>query len=355
MSDLPSAARDQLRVLLTTVAALGTLVVLALLAWRITHVLLVIFAAILLAILLDGLARLLVRRLRLGHLPALVLALLIVAAALGGFGFLAGPQVSEQLGQLGERLPEAVEQIKATIQSQAWGRALLRNAPAPAELVPSPGDVLGQLSGVFSTALGTVVNLSIILILGVYLAANPTVYLGGLRLLLPPKLQPRAEQVLGALGQALRWWLIGRISSMVAVGVLTGIGLWLIHMPLVLALSLTAGLLAFVPLVGPILSAVPAVLLALVEDPIKVVYVIGVYSGVQLLEGNFITPLIQKRTVLLPPAVLITAQLLMGVLFGFLGVVLATPLAVTTIVLVQMHYVHDLLGSRVRVLGQHQD
>jgi predicted PurR-regulated permease PerM len=355
VSDLPAAARERLRVLLITVAVLSTLTVLALLAWRITHVLLVIFAAVLLAILLDGLARMLVRRLRLGHLTALGLGLMIVAAVLAGFGFLAGPQVSEQLGQLGERLPEAVAQIRATIEAQAWGRALLRNAPAPAELVASPGDVLGQISGVFSTALGTVVNLSIILIMGLYLAANPAVYLDGLRLLVPQNLRPRAEEVLGALGQALRWWLIGRISSMVAVGVLTGIGLWIIDMPLALALALTAGLFAFVPLVGPIISAVPAVLLGLLEDPVKAAYALGVYSGVQFLEGNFITPLIQKHTVSLPPAVLLTAQLLMGVLFGFLGVLLATPLAVTAIVLIQMLYVQDLLGSRVRVLGQHRD
>lgn len=229
MSDLPAAARERLRVLLITVAALGTLTVLALLAWRITNVLLVIFAAVLLAILLDGLARLLVRRLRLGHLPALVLGVLTIAAMLVGFGLLAGPQVSEQLGQLGERLPEAVAQIKATIEGQAWGRALLRNVPAPAKLVPSPGDVLGQISGVFSTALGAIVNLSIILILGLYLAANPTVYLDGLRLLVPQNLRPRAEEVLGALGQALRWWLVGRISSVIAVGVLTGMGFQMLY------------------------------------------------------------------------------------------------------------------------------
>lgn len=353
MKDLPAAHRAHLRVLLITIAALGTLAVLALLAWRVAHVLLVIFAAVLLAILLDALARLLARHLRIGHLPALVLGLAVIAATLVGLGFLAGPQVSQQLGQLGERLPEAVAQIKEAIEGQAWGRALLRNAPTPAQLVPRPGDVLGQISGVFSTALGTVINLFIILILALYLAADPGLYLHGLQLVLPPKFQPRAEQVLGALGLALRWWLVGRISSMVAVGVLTGFGLWLIDMPLVLALALTAGLLAFVPLIGPIVSAVPAILLALMEDPIKAGYVIGIYSGIQFLEGNFITPLIQKQTVALPPAVLLTAQLLMGVLFGFLGVLLATPLAVTAIVLVQMLYVQDLLGSRVRVLGQH--
>lgn len=353
MSRLPATARAHLRVSLISIGALAAVAALALLAWRITPVLLVIFAAVLLAILLDGLARLLARRLGLGHMPALLLGLSAIAAALAGFALLAGPQVSEQLGALGERLPAAVAQIKETVEDQAWARALQRNAPAPAELVPSPGDVLGQISGVFSTALGTLANLAIVLIMALYLAADPGVYLRGLRLLVPPNLRPRAEQVLGALGQALRWWLIGRLSSMLAVGVLTGVGLWIIDMPLVLALALTAGVLAFVPLVGPILSAVPAVLIGLLEDPLKAGYVIAIYAGVQLLEGNLITPLIQRQTVALPPALLLTAQLLMGVLFGLLGILLATPLAVTAIVLIQMLYVQDLLGSRVGVLGQH--
>ncbi|MGD8590575.1 MAG: AI-2E family transporter, partial [Chromatiales bacterium] len=156
------------------------------------------------------------------------------------------------------------------------------------------------------------------------------------------------------LGHALRWWLIGRITSMTVVGILTGIGLWFIDMPLVLALSFTAAILSFIPLIGPILSAIPAVLLGLVEDPLKALNVLLVYTSVQFLEGNFITPLIQKRAIALPPAMLLTAQLLMGVLFGFFGVLLATPLAVTVIVVVQLLYVQDLLGSQVRVLGEHK-
>lgn len=120
----------------------------------------------------------------------------------------------------------------------------------------------------------------------------------------------------------------------------------LIDVPLILALALIAGLLSFVPYLGPILSAIPALLVALVVSPLLTVYVVLVYSAVQFLEGNFITPIIQERAVSLPPAVLLIAQLGMGVL-------LATPLAVVAIVLIQMLYVRDTLGDAIRVLGQH--
>jgi predicted PurR-regulated permease PerM len=347
--------QQYLHTLLVTAGVIGIVAALAALTVYVAHdVLLVLFAGVLLAVLLDALARLLHRYLPIGHLASLGLGIIGVSLLIGVFVATAGPQVSEQLTQLVGRLPEAIAQLKGLLEEQTWGRTLLRSAPSPAALVPSAGDMLGEISGVFSSAVGTLVNVVIVLVMGLYIAVNPTLYVHGFLLLIPPGPRPRAEQVLTTLGRALRWWLIGRIASMTVVGILTSVGLWLIQMPLVLALGLTAGVLAFIPLVGPILSAVPAVLLGLVEDPLKALNVLLVYAAVQFLEGNFITPLIQKRAIDLPPAVLLTGQLLMGVLFGFFGLLLATPLAVTLIVLVQMLYVQDLLDSPVRVLGEHK-
>jgi predicted PurR-regulated permease PerM len=198
-----------------------------------------------------------------------------------------------------------------------------------------------------------VTNLLIVLLIGFYLALNPKLYVDSVVTLFPRQARSRAREILSALGRALRWWLIGRIAAMATVGVLTALGLWIVGMPLVLALGLIAGVFSFVPFIGPVASAVPAILIALVQSPWEVAYVICVYAVVQLLEGNFITPVIQKRVVLLPPAALLAAQLLMGVLFGLVGLVFATPLAVVLIVLVQMLYVEDVLGDRVHVLGEH--
>ncbi|MGD8309045.1 MAG: AI-2E family transporter [Chromatiales bacterium] len=354
MTELTPEKRRYVDRLLIAAAILGLFIVLGLVFWQVFHVLLVVFAAILFAVFLDGLTRLTRKGTRLPRGASLALVLFGLGLAVAGFSWVAGPRAADQAAELSERLPEAAGQLKAAIEQRGWGRRLLETTPPPEYLVPSSADFLGRISGVFSSALGALVNLGLVLVIGFYLAVDPRPYVDGLTALVPVASRHRAGQVLRSLGRVLRWWLVGRTASMTAVGVLTGIGLWLIDMPLVLALALIAGLLSFVPFIGPIVSAIPAILIALVESPLMAAYVVAVYVVVQLLEGNLITPVIQKRAVSLPPAVLLTAQLLMGVLFGFIGVVLATPLTVVLIVLVQMLYVQDLLGRRVRLLGQHE-
>jgi predicted PurR-regulated permease PerM len=354
MTQFAPETRRYIHQLLIAAGILGVLLVLGLVFWRVFHVLLVVFAAMLLAVFLDALTRMVRRATHLPRTASLALVLLGLTVGIAGFGWVAGPHAADQAAELSERLPEAMDQLKATIEQEGWGRRLLETTPPPEYLVPTSADFLGRISGVFSSALGAVVNLGLVLVIGFYLTIDPRTYVNGVTALVPAASRSRAEEVLRALGRVLRWWLVGRTASMAAVGVLTGIGLWMIDMPLILALALIAGLLSFVPFIGPIVSAVPAVLIALVEDPLKAVYVVVIYMIVQFLEGNLITPVIQKRAVSLPPAVLLTAQLFMGVLFGFIGVVLATPLAVVLIVLVQMLYVQDLLGRRVPLLGQHE-
>jgi len=139
---------------------------------------------------------------------------------------------------------------------------------------------------------------------------------------------------------------------MSVVGALTMLGLWIAGVPTPLALGLLAALLSFVPYVGPILSFIPAVLVALMVSLTKVFYVVLVFGAVQTLESYVITPLVQQRAVSMPPVILITAQIAMGVLAGATGVLLAAPLAIVVIVLLQMLYVEDVLGDSVRILGQ---
>jgi predicted PurR-regulated permease PerM len=334
-------------------ATAGAVIIGALLLWQVSQVMLVVFAASLIAVLLDRLAHVACRYLNLPRAAALALVVLLLVGSFAGFVWIAGPRAGDQIAQLGERLPGAIAELRHLIESHSWGRVLLASAPPPQELVPSSADLLGRISGVFSTALGALVNAGLILVIGAYLAIEPDLYLRGLILLVPPPRRERAETILRAIGYALQWWLIGRIEAMIAVGALTGVGLWLIGMPLILALAIIAGVLSFIPFVGPVLSAVPAVLIALAEDPLRALWVAGIYVVVQVLESNLITPQITKRAVSLPPAVLLTSQLLMGVLLGFLGLLLATPLVVVFIVLTQMIYLQGVLGEPVRLLGEH--
>ena len=133
---------------------------------------------------------------------------------------------------------------------------------------------------------------------------------------------------------------------MAAVAVLSGVGLWLIGVPLALALGLIAGLLDFIPYVGPWLGAAPAVLLALAEGPAEAVWTAILFLVIQQVEGNVLMPVIQKRASALPPVLTILAVVAFGVLFGFMGVFLATPLLLVLIILVRMIYVEDVLGDR---------
>jgi len=334
-------------------AGVGAGVVTAgLLAWQIAQVLLALFAASLFAILLDGLAGFAVRGTRLPRLAALILVLVVLLVVTGAFVWSVGPQVSNQISALAERVPAATEQVASLLRETAWGRAVLENLPAPEAMVlPSGESILARISGVFSTTLSFITNTVIIVVVGLYLALEPNLYVNGVLRLLPASRRQQGRHLLRQLGHALRWWLVGRIASMTAVGLLTAAGLWMIDLPLMLGLSVIAGLLSFVPYLGPILAAVPAILVGLVEGPWQAFYVIVVYSAVQFLEGNIITPVIQERVVSLPPAVLLAAQLAMGVLFGLFGVLVATPLAVAVILVVQVLYIQTYLAEPVRVLG----
>ena len=206
-------------------------------------------------------------------------------------------------------------------------------------------NVLGRLTGALSTAFGFMADFAIIFFLGLYFAAQPGPYIRGLIKLVPVPGRPRAREVIRGIGHTLQWWLVGQLCSMTIVGVLTGLGLWLLGMPLALALAVLAALFSFVPYLGPIVSAVPAVLLAFTDSPQQALYVVLLYLAVQAVESNLLTPLVQQKAVELPAAMILFAQIMLGFLLGPMGVVLATPLAAMILVVVKMLYIEDTLGD----------
>lgn len=151
------------------------------------------------------------------------------------------------------------------------------------------------------------------------------------------------------------WWLIGRLLSMLIVGITVTISLWLLGIPLALTLGLLAALLDFIPNLGPTLATVPAVLLALMQSPTQAVYVLLIYIVIQQAESYLLTPIVQHRTVSLPPALTIIAQVILGVLFGVMGLILASPLAAVVLVLIKMLYVEDVLGDTIEDLPDLSD
>jgi predicted PurR-regulated permease PerM len=192
----------------------------------------------------------------------------------------------------------------------------------------------------------------VVLVSGIYLAAQPGMYVTGLLMLAPHARRPRYREVLGRLGYVLRWWMIGQLVPMVVIGTITAVGLKAIGVPMWWFLGLLAALFNFIPNFGPLVSGVPAFLLALAESPAKAMWVVVLYVVAQNLEGYVLTPLVQRRAVEMPPALLILFQVLAGLLLGALGVVLAAPLLAVVVVAIKMLYVEDVLGDRAEVPGR---
>jgi predicted PurR-regulated permease PerM len=185
--------------------------------------------------------------------------------------------------------------------------------------------------------------LLIIVVVGLYVSAQPDLYRRGVLRLVPVGGRTRANEVLHEVTDVLRWWLLGTMVSMTLVGVLTTVGLLWLNVPLALTFGLLAAALTFIPNIGPALSVLLPALLALAEEPIRAVYVAGLYLIIQTIESYAVTPLIQKRTVELPPALTITAQIALGGLVGVIGVAVATPLTAAVMTAVRMLVVEDLL------------
>jgi predicted PurR-regulated permease PerM len=204
------------------------------------------------------------------------------------------------------------------------------------------------MANFFSSTLGALGNIVFALFVGLFLCISPALYVDGLLQLFPEARRARAREVLGATAATLRNWLVAKLTAMVVIGILTTIGLMLLDIDLALVLGIIAALLSFIPNFGPIASVVPAALIALVAGPEKVLYVLLLYAGIQAVESYGLTPFLQKRMVRMPPALLLTMQVLFGVLAGILGVVFATPLTAAAMVMVKKWYVEDLLGHAQR-------
>ncbi len=334
------------RTTLTAIGATAAVVVLLLFLWYARDVFLLAFAGILVAIFLRRLATMVSDRTPLSPTWALPLVVLTLLTLFVGAFWLQGPAIAEEVRTLRDELPKAVTQLQSQLARYDWGQRLIEETPSADALLPDGPDALSRATGVVSRTFSGLASFVIILFLGLVLAATPRVYVRGVLALLPEHRVARGREVLDTLSDTLWWWLVGRIVAMTFIGVFTGVGLWLLGIPLAFVLGLLAALLSFIPNIGPLLSALPAILLALVQGPQQAIWVALLYGGVQAIESYVLDPIIDRKTVYLPPALTIFAQLTLVLFAGLLGVALATPLTAALVVLVTMLYVQDVLGRR---------
>lgn len=323
--------------------------VLVLVAWLLIDVLLLVFGAVLVALVLRTISEPLCEHTFLSRGWSLAAAALFVFAMIATSIFLFGSEILAQSRQLQDQLPAAWQSVESTLGVHDLGERIAAQAEG------ATGGLLSGVAGYVVSAGSALADVFIVIIGGLYLAASPKNYARGFLMLFPDSQRERFGETFDASGRALKLWLLGQIVAMVMVGAATGIGLWLIGMPAPLALGLLAGLAEFVPLVGPILAAIPAVILAFGGGWEMVAWTLGLYLVIQQIEGNVLMPLVQQRAVDLPPALTLFAIVAAGVLFGLPGIIFATPLLVVVYVAVKKLYVRETLGEAVEVPGEEED
>jgi predicted PurR-regulated permease PerM len=320
----PLTARD-----IWTMAGVALLL---LLAWRIADVLLAAFAGILLALVLDRITGLIERRLPISRRAALPLVVVALIAFTVSFVWLAGAAVGEQLQALRDTLPRAWEAVRKWMTQQAGGRQLLDSLQA---LPQDWGGVAGVFTGTFGATVNALGAAALVLVLGIYLAADPLTYRRGALALLPEASRSGAEQTLDAALNRLARWLTGQGVSMLIVGVTTGLALWAIGVPLAGTLGVLAGALEFVPYFGTLVSSALIIAVAFTEGEQMALRAALVCLAVQQTEAYIVQPLIQRWAVRMPPVLGLLSVLIFGLLFGLPGAVLAVPLMVLTQVLIE--------------------
>jgi predicted PurR-regulated permease PerM len=303
-------------------------------AWRVFFL---AFAALLLAIMLDSFTTWVQSKMHLSRKPAYFL----VAGSIVLLGVLIGwflvPQLLHQAAEIASLIPKSLEQIRQILEKQTWGSYLVRFVQRESLRFNAEPKLTTAASNTADAIAGAI----LVLVVGSYAALDPQTYIAGLLRILPEKRRERARRVGAQVLYTLRWWLLGQLVPMAFLGVLTMLGLWLLHVPLAFTLGLLTAVMIFIPYLGALVSEIPAVLVALQQGPRTMLYVLILYLGVHSLEAYLITPLIQKKATRLPPIVTVLAEFLMWIVAGPLGVIIATPLAAAILTLIRTLYLHE--------------
>ncbi len=314
------------------------------LVWYLFDVILICVSALLVSELLGLGAEPLIRWLRIPPRIALAISALVIVAGLGGAVYLFGSRVAADLQDVLQRSQSGQSAIVNAIDGSEPGRAAL-------ERVRNRVDLVSFLPRLFTVSAGFAGGIVVAVVAGLFFAAQPKLYVSGLVQLFPPRMHRAADATIVRIGRALRLWLLGQLIQMVLIGALSTLAVLLIGLPSPLALGLIAGLAAFVPYAGPIVAAIPAVLVGATQSVHAVVWTIIAYALIRQAEGHLIMPFIQRYMVVIPPAVILLGIVAIGSLFGVVAIPLASPLAVIIFVVITKLYVRDTLGEDAALPG----
>lgn len=312
-------------------------VVLALLAFKLLPVLVLVFAGVVLASALSAGADPLERRLGIGRTWAVSIVFVAFLLLVGSGLYFFGVQLAQQMEDLVAAVTDAYQKVRAYLQQFRFFATLFDGSQSLAD--PA---AFARVAKETFTVFGGLADLVLVVVLTVYLAADPRTYRNGVLALLPRSARGDVGDAMNACAHALRKWLGGQLIAMVTVGLFIGLGLWAVKVPLAFPLGLLSGFLEFVPLVGPLIAAAVGLLIAFAQGPDVALHALVVYSVVQFIEGHFLVPVVQKRAAELPPALTLVAIVAFSAIFGVAGLFFAVPLTVVTMILVQRLYVAKL-------------
>jgi predicted PurR-regulated permease PerM len=346
MADQPQGRIDD-RVFIRRVLIALSLTALFLLIWYLRSLLLMLFGAIVVASVFRALSDRICKATNWREATAVTVSIVVVLGAIGGLAALFGQHIGQQIDTLRDTLPAAWRSFEQRVGDIGLGDQLRQVA----EGVRQSSGSFSNLSRAVLSVGNAVAEALVVLFGGIFLAAQPRFYKSGAIKLVPQRQRALVAEAMDESERALRLWLKGQLIAMIVVGTVTGTALWMLGLPSALVLGLLAGFLEFVPFIGPIIAAVPAILLALAISPDLALWVALVYFVVQQLEGYLLTPLVQQYAVDLPSVVLLFSLVALGMMFGTLGVFLAAPLTVVIYVLVKRLYVIEALHTPTPIPG----
>jgi predicted PurR-regulated permease PerM len=330
---------------------------LLLFTWYFAATLFLIFAGMLLGVALNAMTELLGRVVRLAHALRLTIVCLVLAGLLSGVIFLGGTSIAQQATVLSNTIKSQLVNVKAFLEKngidtsyfdlgnpnasaassvQATPGAATHNLPSAGTIASSGGAIVSQTLKLLLGTISAVGNFFIVLFLGLTFAAQPSVYRNGLLFIVPARRRARATVIVDRIGETLERWLIAQIITMAIVFLVTWIGLAIIGVQSSFILGIQAGLLTFIPTVGPLLAGLIVVLASLASGWVATASAFALFLGVHALESYILTPILQRQALDIPPATLFAFQILLGVVFGIWGLALALP--VIAIVKVMIDY-----------------
>jgi predicted PurR-regulated permease PerM len=309
---------------------------------------LIVFSGIFLGVILNYFSRILQSKTKLKYSSAFSIVIVSFLSLNIGLSLIIGASLDSQIYDLIENFPQMLDNLKSQLGKSNFGIQVLNEIPNdPSSFFKKNKETTFKVINSFYSSISSVSNIVIILFIGIYLASSPSSYTNGFVKLFPVTYRLRVIEILEKIRKTLSMWMLAKLTSMLIVGILTFIGLEILNIPYSYALALIAALCSFIPYLGPYIAFIPAILVASMRGFDSAMYLAFVYVLIQAIEGYLVTPYIEKKFVSLPPALTLVWMLFIGIITGFFGLIIATPILAMLLVIVKEVYVKDYLEREI--------